>query len=81
MSGTKAGGIKARQTNLEKYGRDFYALIGAKGGHNGHSGGFASMSKERLKEISIRGGKNSSRTGVGTGEGKKKVYKPVWGEV
>ena len=33
MSGTKAGGLKAAQTNREKYGR--------KGGQNGHTGGFA----------------------------------------
>ena len=32
MAGTKAGGLKARETNMAKHGADFYARIGAKGG-------------------------------------------------
>ena len=32
MSGTKAGGIKAAATNKAKYGAEFYAQIGRKGG-------------------------------------------------
>ncbi len=35
MAGTKAGGAKARNTNYEKHGRDFYRKIGAIGGRNG----------------------------------------------
>jgi hypothetical protein len=42
MAGTKIGGMKAKQTNLQKYGEDFYKNIGKKGGRNGHTGGFAS---------------------------------------
>lgn len=42
MSGTKIGGLRAKQTNLEKHGEDFYKRIGAKGGRNGTTGGFAS---------------------------------------
>lgn len=41
MAGTKKGGKKAASTNKIKYGRDFYAEIGRKGGSNGHTGGFA----------------------------------------
>ena len=41
MVGTKAGGIKAAKTNLERHGADFYKRIGRKGGQNGHTGGFA----------------------------------------
>lgn len=41
MVGTKAGGIKAAKTNLEKHGADFFKRIGKKGGQNGHTGGFA----------------------------------------
>lgn len=41
MSGTKAGGHAAYQTNISKYGRDFYAKIGSKGGKLGKTGGFA----------------------------------------
>jgi hypothetical protein len=32
MSGTKAGALKARDTNISKYGADFYAKAGALGG-------------------------------------------------
>lgn len=42
MSGTKAGGSKARETNLRLHGEDFYRRIGKKGGENGNTGGFAS---------------------------------------
>jgi hypothetical protein len=32
MAGTIAGGKAAAKTNIEKYGKDFYGKIGAKGG-------------------------------------------------
>lgn len=32
MVGTKAGGFKARDTNYERHGQDFYKVQGAKGG-------------------------------------------------
>lgn len=32
MSGNRVGGLKAAKTNLDKYGKDFYKNIGAKGG-------------------------------------------------
>lgn len=42
MAGTKAGGLKAAKTNLEKYGEGFYAEIGKKGGSvTGVKKGFA----------------------------------------
>ena len=41
MAGTKQGGKKAVLTIKERHGDDFYARIGAKGGRNGHTGGFA----------------------------------------
>lgn len=41
MPGTKLGGLKAAETNKKRHGEDFYKKIGAKGGHNGHTGGFA----------------------------------------
>lgn len=41
MSGTKAGGMAAAATNKKKYGSDFYAKIGARGGKLGKTGGFA----------------------------------------
>ena len=33
--------MKARETNYERYGKDFYRLQGQKGGQAGHTGGFA----------------------------------------
>ena len=41
MAGTKAGGQAAAATNKKKYGDDFYARIGSKGGKLGRTGGFA----------------------------------------
>ena len=69
MSGTLAGGRKAAKTNISKYGNDFYARIGAKGGRNGHTGGFAA--NPALARIAgAKGGKKSRRTGIKNGEGK-----------
>lgn len=42
MAGNKEGGKKAAKTNLKRYGKDFYKRIGAMGGRNGNTGGFAS---------------------------------------
>jgi len=42
MAGSVLGGKAAAKTNKEKYGADFYARIGALGGKNGNTGGFAS---------------------------------------
>lgn len=41
MAGTKLGGKKAAETNIKRHGKGFYANIGAKGGRNGTTGGFA----------------------------------------
>ena len=40
MSGSKIGGQKAAQTNKKRYGKNFYAKIGSKGGKVGTTGGF-----------------------------------------
>lgn len=69
MAGTKTGGKKAATTNRRKYGREFYASIGAKGGRNGHTGGFATETvgadgltgPERAKIAGAKGGKKSKR--------------------
>lgn len=61
MSGTKAGGAKAAQTNRERHGNDFYQRIGKLGGKNGHTGGFASMPRERVAECGRIGGMRSRR--------------------
>lgn len=70
MAGTKKGGVKAATTNKTKYGADFYAMIGAKGGKRGKTGGFASNKKgedgltgrERARLAGSKGGRISRRT-------------------
>ena len=60
MSGTKAGGIKAAKTNLQRHGADFYKRIGHIGGQNGHTGGFAA--NPALARIAgAKGGRKSRR--------------------
>lgn len=60
MAGTKEGGRKAAITNKLKHGDGFYARIGAKGGRNGHTGGFAA-NPELAKIAGSIGGKKSKR--------------------
>lgn len=60
MPGTKAGGAKAALTNKLKYGPEFYANIGRRGGKNGHTGGFAA-NLELAREAGRKGGKISRR--------------------
>lgn len=60
MAGTKAGGQKAAATNKTKYGKNFYAEIGRKGGRNGHTGGFAA-NPELAKIAGAKGGRISKR--------------------
>ena len=64
MAGTKAGGQRAAETNKKKYGSDFYAKIGAKGGQNGKTGGFAAgdAGRERARIYGALGGRISRRT-------------------
>lgn len=50
MAGTKAGGLKARDKNLAK-NPNFYKDIGAKGGRNGTTGGFAHKGRHLCEEI------------------------------
>ena len=69
MAGTKAGGMKAAKTNKELHGEDFYRRIGHKGGHNSHTGGFASnvvgedglTGRERAVLVGAIGGHISKR--------------------
>lgn len=42
MPGTRAGGVKAKSTILERYGAGFYSRLAAAGGRKGTTGGFAS---------------------------------------
>ena len=77
MSGTKAGGVKARNTNYERHGKDFYVTIGKKGGMNGRTGGFFSnkigkdglTGRERARVAGRNGGLISRR-----GPAKREVF-------
>ena len=61
MAGTVAGGKAAAVTNKARYGADFYARIGAKGGKMGHTGGFAA-NRELARKAGAKGGRISRRT-------------------
>lgn len=61
MAGTKAGGKAAAETNKKKYGSDFYAKIGAKGGKLGRTGGFFA-NRELARQAGAKGGRISRRT-------------------
>lgn len=61
MAGTKVGGAKAAATNKKKYGRDFYARIGAMGGKNGHTGGFYA-NRDLARLAGAKGGRISRRS-------------------
>ena len=60
MAGTKAGGLKAADTNKRKYGDDWYSKIGKIGGKNGHTGGFAA-NPELARVAGAKGGRISRR--------------------
>jgi len=61
MAGTKQGGLDAAQTNKSKYGSDFYARIGRKGGRKGRTGGFFA-NRELASRAGAKGGRISRRS-------------------
>ena len=61
------GGIRAAAKIKAERGEDFYREIGAKGGRNGHTGGFAS-NPELARIAGAKGGRISRR-----GKAKKNV--------
>lgn len=61
MAGTVAGGKAAAKTNKQKYGADFYGIIGAKGGKLGRTGGFYA-NRELARIAGAKGGRISRRT-------------------
>lgn len=60
MSGTREGGVKAAETNKDRYGKDFYRKIGAEGGKKSTTGGFAA-NPELARIAGRKGGKKSRR--------------------
>ena len=66
MSGTKAGGLKAKQKILEKHGEDFFKNIGSKGGKRCVPKGFAT-NKELAREAGRKGGSVGGKARVKKG--------------
>ena len=67
MAGTVSGGKKAAQKNISLHGKDFYRIIGRKGGKRSSTGGFASqkVGKDGLtgaERAAIAGKKGGSRS-------------------
>lgn len=60
MAGTREGSLKASLTIKERYGEDYYAKIGRRGGQNSTTGGFAAR-PELASEAGRKGGKISRR--------------------
>ena len=60
MPGTVKGGKQAADTNKKKYGKDFYARIGAMGGKKGTTGGFAA-NRDLARIAGAKGGRISRR--------------------
>lgn len=78
MAGTKAGGAKARDTNIKRHGKDFYVKLGAKGGKVGKTGGFASMKVGRdgltgQQRASVAGRKGGKWTKYGLKKPTRKI--------
>ena len=87
ISGTRLGGLKCRDTNLQKYGPNSYKNIGAKGGRAGrgedYKGGFACdekgpdglTGKQRASIAGSKGGKISRRgPAKSKNENKKSIF-------
>ncbi len=70
MAGTSTGGREAAKKNVNRYGKDFYARIGAMGGRKGKTGGFAAgeAGRERARRYGAMGGKKSRRRTASTVE-------------
>jgi general stress protein YciG len=61
MPGTQKGGRKAAATNKQRYGANFYELIGRKGGTISRGGGFA-KDPDLARRAGAKGGRASRRT-------------------
>ena len=61
MPGTRLGGLKAAETNLQRHGADFFSRIGSRGGKKtGVLKGFAA-NRKLASEAGKLGGRRSRR--------------------
>ena len=79
MPGTITGGKKAADTNKRKYGKDFYARIGAAGGKKGTTGGFAA-NRDLARLAGAKGGRISRRRKAVEADEQQAVAVPVQDE-
>lgn len=74
MPGTLEGGRKAARTNKKQFGKNFYKIIGSKGGQKkGAKKGFAA-NPELAKIAGAKGGRISRRGPAGTEKEKKLIW-------
>lgn len=77
MAGNHTGGKKCANTTKAKYGKDWYAKIGAMGGRKGHTGGFASnpeLARAAGRIGGLRSKRNQTVVSPEEEELKKKYY-------
>jgi uncharacterized protein len=55
MAGSPSGGKKAAETNKQRYGKDFYKIIGHYGGKISRGGGFTNH------EVAVRAGRKGGK--------------------
>jgi len=60
MSGTHSGAVKSTEKIKRVHGEDFFKRIGAIGGRNGNTGGFAS-DPALARKVGATGGQRSKR--------------------
>lgn len=61
MGGTKIGGRKSYQTKVQKYGKHWFAEIGAMGGSVRVPKGFALMPREKVSAAGRKGGLRTAK--------------------
>lgn len=64
MAGSKIGGLKAAAANKKRFGEDYYAQIGQRGGKAQVPKGFA-KNIPLARVAGAKGGRNSKRAGKG----------------